>query len=294
MKNSKVIVLNGFSRGGTNIVWNILQSHPQVCGPLLETGELLYRRQFRFLPRRLVRKLLSHGPFLRSPLAAPVLSGIDRLFYDWKLKNHGHPEFGTRYDGQPYQFQQVADAVLCLKSTDSDLELTDCFRRMYPEAYFVGLIRDGYALCNGRVRRGRKASETGEQYRWLCERMLEYSRTLDRYLLIRFEDVVANPFAVARRLYEFCELDPVALPKLRLKSKRVLGADRSHATRFGELNRHYWFDRRSIGQLLDAAIDQRQHAALDPRDRQEFEDAARPILEYFGYSAAPIGSRRAA
>ena len=32
MKNQKVIVVNGISRGGTNILWNMIQSHPAVCG----------------------------------------------------------------------------------------------------------------------------------------------------------------------------------------------------------------------------------------------------------------------
>ena len=42
MKNKKVIVIYGFQRGDTNIVYNIFQSHPLVCSPNdLETGEII-------------------------------------------------------------------------------------------------------------------------------------------------------------------------------------------------------------------------------------------------------------
>jgi hypothetical protein len=40
MLNEKVIVINGISRGGTNILWNMVQSHPVVCGAMYETDQL--------------------------------------------------------------------------------------------------------------------------------------------------------------------------------------------------------------------------------------------------------------
>ena len=61
MKNNKVIVIYGFQRGGTNIVYNIFQSHPLVCSPNdLETGEIIsqnYRirshKKFGYLIKRI-------------------------------------------------------------------------------------------------------------------------------------------------------------------------------------------------------------------------------------------------
>jgi hypothetical protein len=294
MKNRKVIVLSGFSRGGTSIVWNMLQSHPGVCGPLLETGELLYRRLFRGLPRDATRRLLRSAGFRRTILGQGVCRAIDGQFFRWKMKNVGHAEFGLKYDGQAYDAREVQDAVLCLKSTDLDIELTDCFRGMYPDAYFIGLVRNGYSLCNGRVRRGHSAADTGRQYRRVGEAMLEFSRTLDRFLLVRFEDAVADPFAFAERLFRFCDLQPTTLPKLRLKSKRVLAADQTHTTRFGELNHHYWFDRSTISQLLDRQVDALQESALGLQDRQQFATHAGQMLESLGYAMPASELRRMA
>ena len=40
MKNKKPIILNCFSRGGSNILWNFFLSHPNVCHPKKETIQI--------------------------------------------------------------------------------------------------------------------------------------------------------------------------------------------------------------------------------------------------------------
>ena len=57
-KEKKSIILNCFSRGGSNLLWNIFLSHPDVCSPNRETLEI-----FDF------------------NLRAPKLSGLKTLFY---------------------------------------------------------------------------------------------------------------------------------------------------------------------------------------------------------------------
>lgn len=36
---SKAIIINGFARGGTNILWNVMQSHPAI----LQTNVILVK-----------------------------------------------------------------------------------------------------------------------------------------------------------------------------------------------------------------------------------------------------------
>ena len=58
MTNQKVIVINGFQRGGTNIVYNIFQSHPSVCSPNnLETGEIISQnyRLYKYPKTKLIK-----------------------------------------------------------------------------------------------------------------------------------------------------------------------------------------------------------------------------------------------
>ena len=297
MKNQKVIVVCGLSRGGTSILWNLLQSHPSVCGPVLETGELIYRKMFHWLPqpiRPLVRRLLSNPSFCQSTLGRWTERRIDRLFYQWKLKNVGHEATGTKYDGVPYTREDVEPSVLCLKSVDWDIFLNDCFRQMYRNIHFIGLIRNGYSVCNGRVRRGKSPEAVGKQYARVAQEMIRCSDAWDRFKIVRFEDVIADPFAISRELFSFCGLSPVALPKLRLKSKCVLSSNGAHQPRFGETDRTYWFDRRQIVAALDPRIDERQASSLTPEDRIAFERHAHHMLDHFGYQRADRLRRAAA
>ena len=229
--------------------------------------------------------MLSHPRFLDSIPGQLVQQQIDQLFYRWKLTNLEHPENSMKADGVPYMAEEVERSVLCLKSTNFDINLINCFQRMYSDVYCIGLIRDGYSLCNGRIRRGQSPEVAGQQYRQIGQQMIDRAADTERFLLLRFEDVLADPFVTAERLYAFCKLQPLTVPKLRLKSKRVLTSENKHKPLFGEENRKYWFDRTSISHVLDKKIDRLQASQLSPEDRARFENEAFPVLESLGYAA---------
>jgi hypothetical protein len=279
VKNRRVIVLNGFRRGGTSIVWNLLQSHPSICGAGRETGEILFEQVFRRAPA-LARTVLASEAMVRSPLGFLLGTIVDRALHARKLANQGRTD---TYHGAPCTAEDLESAALCLKSVDDDIPLTGFLARVYPEAAFIGLMRNGYALCNGWMRRGMSAWTAGQTYRRIGEAMIDHQRRLPRYRIIRFEDVLRDPFGMAEILFAFVQVDPVTLDKLRLKSKRVIAEDRSHAVRFGAEGRKYWVDRTQIRDILDPSIDDKQAASLTRRDRLAFAKHAGPILERFGY-----------
>ena len=51
-----ILVINGLSRGGSNILWNILQSHQKVVSPIHETGEVFYPGGTRSLITEQIRR----------------------------------------------------------------------------------------------------------------------------------------------------------------------------------------------------------------------------------------------
>ena len=55
MLNKRPIFIIGFARGGTNIILNLLRSHPDVCSPRGETDQV-FRGKGRF-------------PLIKEPLA---------------------------------------------------------------------------------------------------------------------------------------------------------------------------------------------------------------------------------
>lgn len=271
MFNTKVIVLSGFARGGTNIAWNILQSHPDVCSPIYETGELFSRSwKLRFC-RPLARRI---------DVCKKV---IDAQLIESKLETLEHADNKFIKEGKLYTVEQVTNATLNLKSVNNDIFLTNLLLKVYPNLYFIALARNGYALCDGYIRRGLTATDAGRLYQRIGQEMQRYSNTISRFKIIRFEDILQHPFEKAEELYAFSELSPVKLEKLRLKSKKVINKAGDHKSAFGNENRKYWFDRGSIGQILDPNVNQTQVGRLTEKHIREFNREAGSALEFFGY-----------
>ncbi|MFX1257988.1 MAG: hypothetical protein ACFFAN_09020 [Promethearchaeota archaeon] len=293
MRNKKVIVINGFPRGGSNIIWNIMQSHPLVCSPISETGAILsdlfrfksYIKLTFFIKRfkRSLYWLLKNNTFLESSFVSIMGKLIDKLFYKYKMKTLIEPYNRFKYENLPYNKKEVKNSVLCLKSLNEDIELTNFFLKIYKNIFFVGLIRNGYALCEGWNRRGLDAKTSGLIYRKYCEKIIKDSKNLKNYLIVKFEEIIKNPFIEATKLYEFTQLNPTILRKLRLKSKRLLTREGNHKVKFGEEHKKYWFNAESITDYLNPEISEIQTKKLSNSDRKIFEKEAKPILKYFNY-----------
>ena len=103
------------------------------------------------------------------------------------------------------------------------------------------------------------------------------------FTLIRFEDILQRPFDVANGIFSDLELDPITLPKLRLKSKLVLKNHGTHETVFGIEGKKYWLGPEEISKALDPSVDIRQIEQLKDSARLEFELGAKEALKELGY-----------
>lgn len=272
LEGHKVIVLSGFARGGTNIAWNILQSHPGVVAPPQETGHLFRRT----LPLWLYSKAFNFSPKFFS-------AAIDVILQKRKMSGLQHPDNRYLSEGVLYSPEQMQKSMLCLKSVNDDIDLTEMLAKVYPGLFFIGLSRNGYALADGYIRRGKSAKEAGRLYQAMADKMQKISEKVDYFKIIKFEDILNDPFSTAESLYHFLQLDPTSVSKIRLKSKRVIGADGTHEVKLGDEHRKYWFTADTIGQILDSTINQKQADRLSSNDRAVFTREARSALEYFGY-----------
>lgn len=275
LENSKAIVLSGFARGGTNIVWNILQSHPGVVAPPNETGYLFRRTPKLWLCTKAFK--LAQGYMTEA---------INNSLQQRKMSSLKH--YDNRYVSEDllYTPEQMRKSLLCLKSVNHDIDLTELLAEVYPDLFFIGLSRNGYALADGYIRRGKTAKEAGKLYQSMADKMQKISESIDYFKLIKFEDVLINPFSEAENLFKFLQLNPTSINKIRLKSKRVIGVDGSHEVKLGDENRKYWFNEDTIGQILDSTVNQKQADRLSHEDQKTFTQEARSALEYFGYEVA--------
>ena len=273
MKNSKVIVLSGFARGGTNIVWNILQSHPDIVAPPNETGQIFSGSRILSL----LNRPRSHKPSLINSHI------IDYILFQNKMESFDHLDNRYQSEGVLYSRKQMKQSVLCLKSVNDDILITDLLANIYPNLYFIALTRNGYALADGYMRRGRTVIEAGQLYRRVATKMQEYAKALPKFKIVKFEEVIKKPFEVAQDLFDFVEVHPTKLEMLRLKSKKIINNKGLHNPAFGSEHRKYWFSKDSIGQIIDPNIDKRQQANLTSQMIIEFNSEAESTLKFFGY-----------
>lgn len=277
MKNNKVIVISGFSRGGTNILWNILQSHPEICSVRYETGTIFRKTRHKFSR---VISLFQKTGLIETKIGQTVL---DYQFYRYKRSNYKHPFNKYKFENVKYTKQEVIDSALCFKSTNMDINYTEVLRRMYPDLYLIALTRNGYAVAEGHKRRGRSIDSFADLYCDVADQMQYYSKTLKHFKLVRFEDMLNDPFKIARELFEFLDCKPFELEKLRLKSKKVITKTGNHTTNFGEENEKYWFDRTNITDLIKPNVNSNQIKKLLPEEIILFNNKVTEAMEYFGY-----------
>lgn len=271
MKNQRVIVLNGMQRGGTNVAWNLLQSHPGIVSPVRETGEVICpawlgsgrpARGFRGLARRLVR---SGFP--------PMLWHVDQALFRGRMATLDDPDNRFKNRREVYTPEEVRRATLATKSVGRDIEMTPALARFFPETWVISVVRNGFAVCEGWARRGIPVEKAADAYARALEEIFAQSKTLSRHLLVKFEDCVLDPFGSLGRLCRFTGLDAADAAGIRIKSKKTLAADGRHRVQSGETEgRKLWLDRHEVRDYLDPAVAERQVSRLS---RQEMDVVAR-------------------
>ena len=299
MRNQKVIVINGFQRGGTNIVYNIFQSHPSVCSPNnLETGEIISQnyRLYKYPKTKLIKyfikrlklkfyRFLNKQFILNSFIIFIFGNFYDNIFYKYKKKNYTDPFNKFKYENEIYSKKEVKNSVLCLKSVHNDVLLTHFLNRIYNNIFFIGLVRNGYALCESWIRRGKDAKFSGLKYQKFCKKMIKDSKKLNNYMIVKFEDILKDPFKITSELYKFTQLEPKLLKKLRFQVKKILTAEGDHRIKYGKERGKYWFDSTSMKNLIDQNINKTQIQKLSDSDKEGFEVYANPILKFFNYKS---------
>lgn len=210
---------------------------------------------------------------MQSTFASPIRSMIYRKFESFKLKNFGHPDNGSKFESTPYTLEEVQKSIICFKSVDEDHYYNSLIQKIYGEVKFILLERKPESICNGWMRAGRTASSAGKKYRRVRE-AFDALKQKEQVLVVQFEEVIADPFGLATRLFEFCQLEPTRLTKLRFKSKATVAKDGSHQARFGSKNRKYWLSADEVEKLFDKKIDQTQAQLIASEDSYAFRKAA--------------------
>jgi hypothetical protein len=282
MQPRNLILVSGFERGGTNILWNLICSHPGVLTTGRELNEICSRRFGLSTSWKLALEA-SVVPRLPCPGWIVDLVG-DRIVSfaeQHALESWGRYKTSTAI----YDHEEMSSLPICTKSVSTwpptfmhgllqrnyPLKYNYVLRKAFERVKVIYLIRDGEALCNGWMRRGCSPYLAGVWYRRIISGILSDQRSRPQDIsIINFREVLEDPFGLAQRLYAFLELEDLELEEYHLKSKQVLSAEGSHEVRLGSVNQMLWVPRSEIDQYLDRRVDETQRTMLSEDQRTEF------------------------
>ena len=181
--------------------------------------------------------------------------------------------------------EEIAKARLLCKNINGLIFLSQEFHRMYPDATFIALIRNGLAVCEGHIRRGQATAEQiARRYQAGCDQIIQDAESIPNYHVIRYEDLMANPAETFRKVLSCAGLDVKKISKVRLEATKVMRADGDYSV---FKNRSYkeliWYDVKKIGDHFVADANENQIRRLSNESREIILRHAAPALNYFNY-----------
>jgi hypothetical protein len=304
MLNNYPIFIIGFDHGGTNILLNFLRSHPDVCSPRGELSEVfqgkgrtpnireplniyLYKiwkynlpviarqREFVF-SKKLWKK--------RRPFRLQTSAHVDRVLYHDKLLARGDTQNKYKSENVEYTMDEIRASRLLSKNVAGVIFLTDELAKMYPDAVFLAIVRNGLALCEGHIRRGVKAEKIATRYQLGCQKMLRDAEKFPNYHIFKFEDIVERPLESLQDVYKCADLDLSQVSKIRLETKRVIGKDGEHKFVHNTAAKQLvWYERDTFGQHFVPDVNKNQIARLTSQQYAKIVQIAGDSLRQFSY-----------
>ncbi len=232
----KWLFLVGCFNSGTTILQNVLASHPDISG----------------LPREGVR-------------FTDVLSNLEEnghhMIWDENFKNYVEPTISDSSAVRQIKkdwglFWQSGASVFLDKSVANTARI-EWLNRVFPDAHFIGIHRNGYCVTEGLRRRAQppqwyqesigsqRYSYTTIANQWVLanELMLNSLEDMPNSIVVRFEDFVANPLQVTKHCVEFLELDSSIVSQsgktlhMRDKKFEILNPNLASLERLGRAGR---------------------------------------------------------
>ncbi len=274
----------GVGRSGTTLLRLMLDAHPQLAVPA----------ETQFVPEVLERQGECRGAdelvdvivgartwddfgldeeHLREAAAgAQGAADVLRAFYGLCAEREGKPRWGDKTPGYVKRMRTIGGAL--------------------DEARFIHLIRDGRDVALSRRSYGMGADKTIADVADLWKRRIENARRQakklrDRYLELRYEDLVAETEPALRSVCELIELefDPAMLAHHDGAGERIaeLGGLAPEGERRGREAGERQAAHALASQPPSGARTGVWRTEMDPADRAEFEHVAGDLLAELGY-----------
>lgn len=277
---SRLIIIHGFASGGTNLLSHILQSHPEICSVRSEINELIGERsQFSpFDQWRMRNNLL---------ISSNLQDQVSQLFTARKLSVLNDGIIGEKYKGVAYTDKEVTSSVTLIKGVHLpsfyDLSYSGFLSQMFDQVNHIVLFRNGFAICESWKRRKISPLVSGRIYSKFYHDVTKLNKNQQKFLSLRFEDILIDPFKVSSDLYRFLNLNPIHLKNLRFDVKKTISRVGEYKVTNGQERDKVWLDQTGIVNFIKSDIDSIQTSMLNAEDKSVFLKNSYDVMRKLGY-----------
>lgn len=286
----------GFQRGGTNVLMNLLSSHPRTQRTGNEFHEVFFGRADRRRAKWVVRAFAAPVLLAATPSSLwPYRFHDRRALPRWARTYARAMLFVNRWSNykatdRPAGSRSLAErasARAVIKAVNGLAFATPIFDGLYPQCYYVFLVRDPFALGHGFIRRGWTAERFARMYRDVGQRFLDEERQRSDARIVRFEDLLEQPIETTRHLWRFLGLDPDVATTFKLQAKMTTRPDGTRTLPFGSREREIvWFEPGEVGSYLKADVNRSQLSQLGEHDAACIASIAGSVAKRLGYAFA--------
>jgi len=236
----KPIFIVGSGRSGTTLLYNLLAIHPEVCWFSNLSDRFPRFRLLAALHRILQAPLI--GSHMRGQIVGRTMPSLrpmeaESIYHRYCGFEHARKTTaGDLTEGMEKRFKKVIRAHLrftgkkrFLSKQTSNTQRIELIHTMFPDAYYVHIIRNGRAVANSLLNvrwwnnvdiwwlgyKPPKWEELGREPIELCA--LHWKRDVEeilhnrhlfgnRYIEVRYEELVEKPVDVIHEVVRSCEL----------------------------------------------------------------------------------------
>jgi hypothetical protein len=283
MVPERAILVNAFGRGGSNILMNMIASSPDVEMVGQEFWQFYYRR-YSLAPGIYRRFGIGLGSFA-SHLYFSAARFRRRL--DRSLRESRDADLQLRHG----RCGQKRPRFLLIKVAGYDIFLNARIESCFKEVKFIGLVRNGYGLCDSWDRRGTPPAVAGRMYAQIGGRMLLEQRRRENYRIVRFEDILESPNRMIDVIYDYLG---ISLPPDGMFLARPKGFGPGQEAAAGGKRRSVLLPQREWCDALSSDANADALNRPSSRAKTDFNKSATGALTGLGYALVetPCGDKR--
>lgn len=291
--NDTLIIIAGMSRGGTNLLWNIVQSHPAVIDSYYELNEIFGRKTSIGLFEKIRIELEALWGIPTPSVCGLVKERLSQFAQKSLREDRFNCEKfpGVYYDPAESESLTVCTKLVSAWETDplrklfkrnDALKYIPLLERAFSKVKVVFLIRNGLAVAEGWGRRGAAIRTAAWWYGFYVAHYEEYVRkNPDRSMIVRFEDLLTDPFSTAEHIWHRLKLPEIPLAHLRIAIKPTVRTNHN-VVNTTEKNK-IWINRENWRDYMDVGINEAQLSKISQKDQELFVNMNRGIMARYSY-----------